>query len=93
MTHRRHRLDANHAELVACFKACGWSVWSTSQGQVSGAPDLVVAKAGRTIVVEVKPRTGKLRASQVRFLANWPGESAVVRSVDDVIALTKGKAA
>lgn len=93
MTHFRHRRDANHALVCEAFQKAGWIVWDTSQGSATGAPDLVVSKAGRTVVVEVKPHRKMLRASQMRFLGEWQGESAVVRSVDDVIALTKGKAA
>jgi hypothetical protein len=49
--------------------------------------DLVIAKAGRVVLVEVKDRTGKLTEAQKALLASWPGETAVLRSVEDVARL------
>ena len=89
--HRRHRKDANHDEIAEAFTKCGWCVFSTSQ-LGCGFPDLVISKAGRTMVIEVKSGDKALRASQERFLRVWPGESATVRTVNDVLVLTKAAA-
>jgi hypothetical protein len=82
------RTDANHADIVAAFRVCGFSVLSLHQVG-GGCPDLLVARAGRSALVEVKdgsqsPSRRKLRASQEDFRAAWRGAVHVVESVSDV---------
>lgn len=87
MINRRKRRDTNHAEVIAAFKALGWSVIDTSQlgGSVC---DLMVARGGRTVAVEVKTAKGKVKPGQTAWLASWPSETAIVRTVKDVEQLT-----
>jgi hypothetical protein len=40
------------------------------------------------VLVEVKDRTGKLTDGQKLLLSSWPGETAVLRSLEDVARLT-----
>lgn len=85
MTYAR-RVDTNHKAIVEALRAAGWRVLDLSRvGQ--GCPDLLVARAGRSILVEVKTAKGKLTADQVDFLAAWPGQFEVIRTVDDAIKL------
>ena len=56
---RRARVDANHADIVATLRACGWYVHDTSR-LGGGFPDLVCARAGKVILVEVKDGTKPL---------------------------------
>lgn len=84
-------MDANHAEIVAAFRRLGYSVADTSR-LGNGFPDLVVAKAGRTVLVEVKdgdkpPSARKLTTAEREFKATWKGEYRIVESVDDVLAM------
>lgn len=84
-------MDANHAEIAAAFRQLGYSVADTSR-LGSGFPDLVVAKAGRTVLVEVKdgakpPSKRKLTKDEQTFADAWRGEYRVVESVDDVLAI------
>jgi Holliday junction resolvase len=87
---RRKRRDANHKPIVEALRACGWAILDTSQCG-DGAPDLIIARAGRVIAVEVKAPKGKLRPDQVDWQAAWPGEHAVIRSVADVARVTEGR--
>lgn len=50
---RRARVDANHGEIVAALRSCGWTVIDTSR-LGSGFPDLLIARGGRIELVEVK---------------------------------------
>lgn len=88
LVRRRARVDANHTEIVRTLRALGWSVHDTSRVG-GGYPDLTCAKAGVTVLVEVKAAKGKLTPDQEMFLATWPGPVWIVRSADDVIERTR----
>lgn len=79
--------DSTHQAVCEAFRAFGWTVMDVSRAPL--CVDLVVARHGRTVLVEVKDRTGKLTEAQRALFARWPGETAVVRSVDDVERLTR----
>jgi len=53
---RRARVDANHKAVTAALRDCGWHVHDTSR-LGGGFPDMVIAKAGRLLMVEVKDGT------------------------------------
>ena len=80
---RAARVDGNQAEIMAAFRKCGFSVADTSKVG-GGFPDLVIARAGFTALVEVKIPKGKLRQSQTDFAAAWKGHSFIVRNLGDV---------
>lgn len=94
MGRRAARVDANQAELVAAFRASGWSVQHL-HGVGAGCPDLCVAgrRAGEdiTALVEVKMPGGKLTPDQIAWRVSWVGPAYIVRSVEDVIALVEGR--
>lgn len=74
-----HQTDGNQAEIIAALEANGFMVKSI------GKPvDLIAGKRGRTFLIEVKRPKGKLRASQLKFISEWTGHVAVLRSVEDV---------
>jgi hypothetical protein len=80
--------DASEPAVVDALEQCGWSVLRIS---VTNGPDLVVSRAGRTAVVEVKTGKAKLKAGQTAWRDRWAGAVAVLRSVDDVIAWNRGE--
>ena len=87
---RAARVDANHAEIVKLFRSIGWQVLDVSQ--LKNCCDIVVSKAGRTIMVEIKdgakpPSARKLTGGELEFKNRWLGEWALVESVDDALAL------
>jgi len=78
--------DSTHTQVLEALRAYGWSALDISRAPL--CVDLVIAKAGRVVLVEVKDRTGKLTEAQKLLLASWPGETAVLRSLEDVARLT-----
>lgn len=85
---RAAKRDISEGPIVVALKALGWS-WCPVSGR--NKPDGFAAKAGRTVAVENKTGTAKLKPGQVRFRDSWPGEYVVLRSVADVIALNGGQ--
>lgn len=90
---RAARVDANQPEIVKAFRDLGWSVLIISQ--LKNCCDIVVAKGGRTILVEIKdgskpPSQRKLTEGESKFFSTWKGIWAIVNSVDDVMAINKG---
>jgi hypothetical protein len=81
------KVDSTHKAVVEAFRAAGWHVLSTFR--LPNAPDLFVAKAGRTVAVEVKGPKTKVTAGQQSWHADWPGETAIVRTVEDVMRLSR----
>ena len=65
---RRARIDDNHKEVVAALRACGWTVVDCSR-LGGGFPDLLVVRAGRLELIEVKD--GKKSPSRTKLT---PGE-------------------
>ena len=90
---RAARRDASEDAIVAALRAAGCSVasWGTD-----GAPDLVVGRAGRTWLLEVKqppgPRGGATRDGQQlgelqrAWHRKWLGHVAVVHSATEALA-------
>lgn len=54
--------DSNEPEIVKALECAGWLVMKVSD---KGAPDLLCAKNGRLVLVEVKGPKGKLTPAQV----------------------------
>ena len=85
---RAARVDRNHSEVINAFRAYGFSVADTSR-LGGGFPDCVIAKSGRTAVIEIKdgklpPSARKLTEAEERFRSDWLGRYEVVESLDDV---------
>jgi predicted transcriptional regulator len=78
--------DGTHAIVVAALRAYGWEVLDISRAPL--CIDLVAARHNRVVLIEVKDRTGKLTAGQAAIMSRWPGETAVIRSFEDVARLT-----
>lgn len=76
-----HRTDANAAEIFRALEQAGASVHR------GGPLDAIVGFRSKNYLVEVKTARGKLRASQKAFIRAWAGQVAVVRSVDEGLAL------
>jgi hypothetical protein len=89
----RARVDDNQSEVVSAFRRCGFTVAHTHTiGK--GFPDLVVAKFGKTALIEVKdgrkpPSARKLTKDEAEFHTAWSGDIYIVEDVDDVIGLNE----
>ena len=91
---RAARVDANHAGITSTLRQCGWVVHDTS-GVGGGFPDLVIAKAGRLVLVEIKdgakkPSARRLTKAEAAFWAKF-GEAGVwveiIESIEDATTL------
>jgi hypothetical protein len=92
MTYAR-RTDLSHAEVRDTLRKLGYVVIDTSRVG-GGFPDLMLCgHDGATVLVEVKAKTGKLRASQERFRENWPGRYVVLRSAEEAVQWWREEAA
>jgi hypothetical protein len=82
---RAAKVDANHGEIVRVLRGAGAKTLSLAR-LGSGTPDLLINYAGRLHLVEIKGRTGRLRASQRKFQEEF-GHVYVVRSTHEAISL------
>jgi hypothetical protein len=78
------RTDANHAFIVAVFRAMGCSVQSIASVG-NGCPDVLVGKDGWTVPVEIKdgnkpPSARKLTENEEIWKANWKGSYALIET-------------
>jgi Holliday junction resolvase-like predicted endonuclease len=91
---RAARVDANHAEVVAVLRACGWYVLDTSRVG-GGFVDCIAAKHGVVRFIEIKDGTKPLSAQALtKPEATLHGHFAaagvpvrLVRSVAEALAL------
>jgi hypothetical protein len=97
------RRDQSEKLIVETLRQLGWSVLQVS---VKDGPDLFAAKPSvlgksrlsregvtylRCVAIECKTGKRKLKQGQDAFRQTWAGEYAVLRSVEDVIALNGGQ--
>jgi hypothetical protein len=79
--------DRTHAEVVEAFQRLGWATLET--WRAPHCPDLIVARGHRVVLVEVKSGKKPLTDEQRDRFAVWPGETAVVTCVEDVLKLVR----
>lgn len=74
------KTDANQAKIVKELRDLGYSVELDHD-------DLLVAKDGRMVWVEVKNPDGRnrLQKKQKDLLENWPGPYLIARSTQDIV--------
>ena len=87
----RSKVDSNQPEIIKTFRALGCSVCPLHfVGQ--GFPDLIVAKHGVNVLVEVKdgqkvPSARKLTADEQAFHDAWQGWIEIIESQEDAVTL------
>jgi len=74
---RAARTDANQTSIVGIFIASGWVVQSTAS-LGAGFPDLICARQGRVVFVEIKdgskkPSERELTEAQQKWHKLWRG--------------------
>lgn len=92
----RKRVDAKQGEIVSAFRRLGWYVHDTSRFG-GGFPDVVCARGGQLILVEVKDGSKPLSqqaltpAEAKAYLAFAAAGVTIhlVRSVEDVLRLSR----
>lgn len=88
---RAAKVDRNQAEIVAALRAIGCSV-QPLHGVGHGCPDLLVAKHGRNVCIEVKdgnrpPSERQLTDDQIDWHASWKGPVFIVSNVEEALAV------
>ena len=83
-----HRKDGNHNGIAQAFRDRGFSVRDTHTIG-DGFPDMVVAKHGQNILIEIKdpgkpPSKRKLTRDEVVFSETWKGWYEIVETLSDV---------
>jgi Holliday junction resolvase len=92
MVRRAAKIDDNQNSIVQGLRKVGCRVLSLA-AVGKGCPDLLVYRAGRLYLLEVKdgakpPSRRKLTQEQVAFHKKWP--VTVVTSIEEAIAATQG---
>lgn len=98
---RAAKVDRNHGDIVAAFRACGCTVQSLAMVG-KGCPDLLVGidrlpvhvstTGSANLVVEVKPgdvsaSRKRLTVDEMRWHAAWRGQVCVIESAEEAVAL------
>lgn len=84
------RTDANQREIVSALRRLGYSVVDTSRIG-SGFPDLVVGKAGKTWLIEIKSsKKAGYTPDQMIFGLKWSGSKIKrINSLEEAIDWAK----
>jgi len=85
---RAAKIDANQPAIVAALERVGAKCYFL------GKPlDLLVGYRGKNLILEVKNPDGKdeITREQAEFMATWPGEYHIVRSVKEALTAVLGK--
>ena len=80
------RKDNNQTEIVEGLRARGFSVEITSN-VADGFPDIVVGWNGRTYLMEIKSKGGKLTPEQIKWHDAWQGHKSVIYSAEEAIKI------
>jgi hypothetical protein len=81
------RKDSTHKAIQTALERLGWQVLDVSRAPLT--VDLIIAKAGRVVLVECKAEKGKLTEGQNDLFNRWSGETAVLRGIEDVLILNR----
>jgi len=85
------RVDANQKKIVEQLRKLGCSVAVTSM-MGKGFPDFVIGLRGKNYLIELKdgaksPSQRKLTPDEVKFHAQWRGQIAVCKDINEIIKL------
>jgi hypothetical protein len=93
MTWHAARKDVNQPEIVQALRGLGWQVFDTSavasRANLPGWPDLLIVRAGRVALVEIKHGRAPLTPDEQTFHAGYAGEIVILRTIDDCVRLTQ----
>lgn len=84
---RYGKVDANQAEIVSKLRGIPGIGVSSIAPMGGGIPDLLVGWRRQNWLFEIKQHNGTLTTLESRWIFQWPGQVAVVRSFNDVIEI------
>lgn len=89
-----HRVDANQKEIVSALFKIGCSVQSLA-GIGNGVPDLLVGRAGKNYLMEIKDdekckSAQKLTKLEKEWNQRWDGSVVVIHSVSEALNYMNG---
>ena len=83
---RAAKTDTNQGDIVKGLRSIfGPECVFDASGMGKGFPDLVVGVRGKTLLMEVKTKTGKLTTDQQIFHKVWDGQIAVVTTLEEAL--------
>ena len=84
------RQDKNHSSIVKDLKLLGYQVHEM-KSVGSGFPDILVARHGRMVLMEIKVEDGALNDKQKKWHNEWQGpEVPIIRTTEQaIIAMMK----
>lgn len=82
----RGKVDANQNPIVRALEQCGATVQDLS-AVGEGCPDLAVGFGGKVYLLEIKADKGRLTPSQQLWHERWKGHKAIVRTVEEALAV------
>lgn len=83
---RAAKVDSNQEQIVSALRAAGASVQSLAPiGK--GCPDILVARAGRMFLMELKAGRGKANELQKKWHAAWNADVHVVNGPEQALAV------
>jgi hypothetical protein len=82
-----HQQDRNATAIVSALRQAGCVVrFIACPVGVGGVPDVLVGFRGKTFLLELKVKGGRLNPKQVEFHQTWNGGPlAVVRSIEEAL--------
>lgn len=89
---RAYRVDKNQSEIVKALRAEGYTVQHLHKvGE--GCPDILVGHTHKgteyNFLLEIKDGDGKLTPQQIIWHADWQGQAAIVRNIDEALNVIK----
>jgi hypothetical protein len=84
MTSRISKVDLNQKQVMCELRTFGCAV-QPIHTVGHGCPDLLVSFGGRTFVVEVKSKGGKLTPDEQKWHDNWKAKVCIAYATEDVI--------
>jgi len=92
MIHRKRKTDSNQVAISRALRCAGYHITDLS-GCGGGIPDLLITRAHRAYLIEIKNRAGRNRFTdaQVKYYTQVQCLVYVLRDIDDVEKFVNGQ--
>lgn len=79
--------DANQSDLIQALEQIPGLTVIDLGAVGDDVPDLLIGFMHRNFLVEVKTLTGRLSPGQDKFDKEWPGQTDVCRTLDEILTV------